>query len=222
MFVASTAGAAIAANLAHPWAAAAPAWVEFLGAASSTLILIVLSVINLRCLVRSDDHATVRPVGLLGRLVARLTQTAHPVLIALIGAMFALSFDTLSQALLFSATAVKFQRWTSALTLGVLFTLGMTLLDGLNGAWMARLLRSADQAGIAIARKLALAVSILGLIVAIAGAVRLFWARLDSILDKEAAIAGTILIAVLVLVSAALLVWPRTVERRSPHSHPSA
>lgn len=53
--------------------------------------------------------------------------------IAAVGGLFALSFDTISQALSFSATAVRFQGWKSALVLGGLVAV-LSLLVGSSGA----------------------------------------------------------------------------------------
>jgi len=138
ILVATTAGTALAIH-------EVPAWAVNLGEWSAIGVLLILGVVNLRQLMRAPADGPMAPVGVQGRLLSRLTRTANPIGIAAVGALFALSFDTISQALLFSATAVRFQGWKSALILGGLFTLGMLLLDGLNGAWMARLLDRADK-----------------------------------------------------------------------------
>ena len=53
-----------------------------------------------------------------------------------------------------------------ALTLGLLFMLGMMLMDGLNGLWIARLLRRADRLACVASRVMGLAVGGLSLLVA--------------------------------------------------------
>ncbi len=61
-----------------------------------------------------------------------------------IGAAFALSFDTVSQAALFTATAVYFGGLEDALALADTFLLGMLVTDGANGLWISRLIAPAD------------------------------------------------------------------------------
>src|SRR6266850_1793509 len=51
--------------------------------------------------------------------------------IAAVGAAFALSFDTISHALVFSVTGASLAGWFFAAVLGVVFTLGMALTDAL-------------------------------------------------------------------------------------------
>lgn len=83
-----------------------------------------------------------------------------------VGMLFALSFDTVSQAALFAVTAMRHGGWQSALLLSLLFLAGMLIVDGLNGAWMARLMVRADRTALVASRTMALAVSGVGLLVA--------------------------------------------------------
>ncbi len=80
----------------------------------------------------------VAPVGLKGRLLGRLHHAGHPLTVALVGALFAVSFDTISQSALFALTAIQFGGVGHALLLGLLFTLGMLVTDGINGLWISR------------------------------------------------------------------------------------
>jgi len=208
--VSTTAQAIFAANAIATWGLKVPAWVENVGGWISAAILLLLSALNLAQLMRSRESDRLKPVGLLGRLLARFARTRHPAAVALLGALFALSFDTLSQALLFSATAVEFQGWISALVLGVLFTLGMTLLDGLKGAWLARLLRTADRTGMSIARAVGSGVSVLGLLVAGTGMARLLSARVDSIIQAESGFYAVVLIGLVIVIPVLLITWPKS------------
>ena len=123
----------------------APAWLEPLGAAISIAVLAVLGSANLRIAWRAGPDDRVAPVALRGRWVSeRLAGASHPVLIAAVGAAFALSFDTVSHALLFSVTGASAAGWLFALALGLVFTLGMVLTDALNGWWVARMVVRAD------------------------------------------------------------------------------
>jgi high-affinity nickel-transport protein len=143
-----------------------PAWLDDLGAWISVGFLLALGLLNLRAVLGTPPGRVVLPVGVRGRLFARLTHTSRPGAIALVGALFALSFDTLSQAALFAVTASQLGGWAHSVALGLLFMLGMTLADGANGLWIASLLRSADARACIASRVLGLAVAGLSLGVA--------------------------------------------------------
>ena len=124
---------------------AIPGWARDFGAWVSIGFLVALGLLNLAVVLRTPADEMVRPTGVRSQLLSRLTQTTQPYAVAAIGALFAVSFDPLGQAVLFSATATQFGGWGSAALLGLLFTLGMLLVDGLNGAWVAALLKRADR-----------------------------------------------------------------------------
>jgi nickel/cobalt transporter (NiCoT) family protein len=118
----------------------APAWLSALGAWISISVLLVLGLANLVLLARTAGERPVPLVGLRGRwLSERLAGASHPALVAAIGAAFALSFDTISHALVFSLTGATMAGWLFATLLGLVFTLGMVLVDALNGLWVARM-----------------------------------------------------------------------------------
>lgn len=145
----------------------APDWLSPFGDALSVLFLLLLSLANLLALVRADATETVALVGLRGRWLSRLLapfgRRAQVGSILAVGALFALSFDTLSQAALFAYTAGHHGGWQAALTLGLVFTLGMLLTDGLNGWFIAGLIGRADALARVASRCMSLAVSLLSL-----------------------------------------------------------
>jgi high-affinity nickel-transport protein len=143
-----------------------PGWVEDFGFVVSIGFLTVLGLLNLWAVLGTPVDDLVHPVGVRGRLFGRLMRASHPVSIALVGALFAVSFDTLSQAALFAVTANQFGGWEHAAVLGLLFMLGMMLADGANGLWIASLLHSADARARIASRVLGLAVAALSLGVA--------------------------------------------------------
>ena len=143
-----------------------PGWLEDVGTWISIVFLAALGLLNLAVVLGTPADRVVEPVGLRGRLFARLTRTSHPAAIALVGTLFAISFDTLSQAALFAITASQFGGWAHALALGLLFMLGMTLADGANGLWIAALLRNADARALVASRVLGLVIAGLSLAVA--------------------------------------------------------
>jgi high-affinity nickel-transport protein len=156
-----------------------PAWLDGVGAWISIAFLVALGLLNLRTVIKTPAHEMVQLSGMRSALLLRLTRTCRPLGIAAIGALFAISFDSLSQAVLFSATAAHFGGASSAFVLGAIFTLGMATVDGLNGSWIARLLRQRDQRARSVSRALGLCVAILSFAVAILGALRYFSPDVD-------------------------------------------
>jgi high-affinity nickel-transport protein len=131
--------------------------------------------------------------------------------------LFALSFDTMSQAALFAVTATQHGGLAHALVLGLVFTCGMLVMDGINGLWIARLLRSADHRARFASRVMGLMVATISLSVAAFGLAR--WLRTDIAVwyaGKELVI-GVSVIALLTLsfVGARLLTRPLVLARAS-------
>lgn len=145
----------------------APVWLEQLGALISTGVLLVLGLANLAMALRTPAGQRVPLAGMRSRWLAqRLARSSHPLLIASIGAAFALSFDTISHALLFSLTGASMAGAAFAIVLGLVFTLGMVLTDALSGWWVATLLSRADGRAARASRIMSLAIAFLCLAVA--------------------------------------------------------
>jgi high-affinity nickel-transport protein len=81
----------------------------------------------------------------MGRLFGRFAAVKSPLAIAGVGMLFALSFDTISQALLFAVLAAKFGAVSGTLMAALAFVAGMLAMDGLNGLVIAGLIRRADR-----------------------------------------------------------------------------
>src|SRR5207247_48889 len=112
----------------------APRWLEQLGAGISIGVLLVLGIGNLLMTARTPSGTAVPLVGMRGRWLAdRLARASHPLVIASVGAAFALSFDTLSHALLFSLTGASMAGALFGAMLGIGFTLGLVSTDTLSG-----------------------------------------------------------------------------------------
>jgi high-affinity nickel-transport protein len=137
-------------------------------------------VLNLRAVLAAEAHEVVRPVGLKGRWLGRLARVSDPAGVAMVGALFALSFDTVSQAALFAVAGVQAGGWQHALGLGLVFMAGMLLADGANGLWLARLIARADSAARIASRVMAVAVAGVSLLVAAYGAARLVLPGLEA------------------------------------------
>lgn len=150
-----------------------PEWLELSGAWISIAFLVLLGVLNLRAVFAAETHEMVHPVGLKGRWLGRLGQVTHPGGVALVGALFALSFDTVSQDALFAVAGVQTGGWLHAVSLGFVFMFGMLLADGANGFWIARLIARADDSARVASRVMALAVGGMSLLVAAYGIARM-------------------------------------------------
>ena len=195
--------AVMVATVATEWKA--PAWLEHTGVWISIGFLTLLGVANLLAVRRTPRGEVVRTVGLKGRVFARLTRAEHPVLIAAVGAAFALSFDTLSQAVMFSVTGSHLAGWLFAGALGLVFTAGMMATDALNGLWVSHLLRSADRRAAAASRVMSLAIALVSLAIAALAAVRQLFPVLDASLEAWGIVLSVAVIATIVAAYAAAM-----------------
>lgn len=152
-----------------------PAWMEDFGNGISIGFLVLLGILNLRAVLRAPPGQMVATIGLKAGLLRRLQSTSHPLAIGAVGALFALSFDTMSQAVLFAVTATRHGGMAHVFALGGAFTLGMLLADGVNGMWIAGLLRRADHRARIASRIMGLMVAAISFAVAGLGLVR--WLR---------------------------------------------
>lgn len=186
------------ATVATGWRA--PAWLEDVGMWISIVFLALLGAANALAVWRTPGNEVVRAVGLRSRWFARLSQAEHPVLIAAVGAAFALSFDTLSQAVLFSITGSQLAGWLFAAALGVVFTAGMMATDALNGLWVSRLVARADERAAAASRVMSCAVAFASLAIAAVAAARQLSPAVDARLEGwslllSAAVVGVVAVA---------------------------
>lgn len=204
-FVVTLVAAAVA-TVALEWRA--PEWLEATGAWISIAFLAFLGAANLLAVMRTPADEVVRPAGLRGRFFAGLTRASHPVLVAAVGAAFAISFDTISQAVLFSITGSHLAGGLFAALLGVVFTAGMVATDTLNGLWVSRLLRRADARAAAASRLMSLAIGLVALGIAATGAARQAAPSLDEGLREGSLVLGA---AVIVILAAAYSIAMRRV-----------
>jgi high-affinity nickel-transport protein len=198
--------------LAHQWAV--PGWLEDIGAWISILFLGLLGLLNLAAVWQTAPGQVVRPLGLKGRLLGRLQHTSHPALVALVGALFALSFDTMSQTALFSMTAAGLGGWEYSLLMGATFMVGMMATDGINGLWIARLIRRSDQLACYASRVMSLTVAFLSLLVAGFGVARYFSPGVAAWSEGREMVLGLSVIAVV----ASSFLLARLLAHRDSHA----
>lgn len=187
--------AAIVALSASKWSA--PVWLEDLGAWISIMFLLLLGFVNLREVLRAAPDQPVRPVGLKGRFLRRFSETSHPVMIAAVGAAFALSFDTVSLTAMFSLTASNLAGWQFSIGMGVLFMAGMMLTDGVNGLWVARLLRQTNRRALIASRVMGLSIAFLSIAIAGLGMAKYFAPAVSAMLENAGLLMGVGLVVIL-------------------------
>lgn len=190
-----------------------PTWMDHVGTLVSIGFLTLLGLLNLRAVLVAAPEAIVAPVGVKAGLLSRMQSASHPLAIAGVGALFALSFDTMSQAALFALTASQHGGVIHALILGLAFTAGMLAMDGINGLWIARLLRNADRRARVASRVMGLMVASISLAVAALGLVRLLRTDIATwYAGKEAALGvGVVVLLALTFLLAQLLARPAVV-----------
>ncbi|MFO1318085.1 MAG: nickel transporter [Burkholderiales bacterium] len=120
-----------------------PAALERYGGWVPIGLLLLVGGLNLWSLLATADY---QPVGWRSWLLpSRFRQSSHPVLIVLVGMFFALVFDTATQAAAWGYVAgARGGAWL-ALSLGLVFTLGMVITDTLDSRLVATMIRRAQR-----------------------------------------------------------------------------
>ena len=172
-----------------------PIWFEQIGAAISMLLLTTLGCLNLYQVWVTPKGQRVQARGLwraklLSRLLSMQFGFSPAVWCFAIGALFALSFDTLSQASLFALSSNEQGSPWFALVLALAFTAGMMLTDGVNGWLVAEVLSRSDRAGWVASRLLSVLVALLSFTVAGLGASKWLIPQWDAWLSDHAAWLG--------------------------------
>lgn len=188
---------------------AMPDWLDNVGVLVSTFFLLSLGVLNLHAVFSTPAHEVVSPLGFKGRWLGRLNHASHPALVALVGALFALSFDTLSQAALFSAASAHLGGALYAMFLALSFMLGMMATDAANGLWISHLLRRADATACTASRIMGITVATLSLAVAGLGLSRHYLPQAAAWQEGRELTIGMVVIA---LVAGSFIIaryWPR-------------
>lgn len=175
-----------------------PTWLEGFGAAVSILTLLMLGFLNLY-VAFSRQNTWTRPPGL--KSFMRI-QSGHPLLVLGIGALFALSFDTMSMATFFSLAAVHVSIGAYAFILGIIFTCGMIVSDGINGMLTARFIRQSQARAIVAARVMSFTIGSVSFAVAAIGIVKWLQPGLSEKIENFGIWAG---VAVLVWVAAGFI-----------------
>jgi high-affinity nickel-transport protein len=153
---------------ARAWAA--PAWLEPFGAWASIAMLVLLGVLNLAAWRRTAADAAVALTGWRSRLFHGALRACSRRAVMGVGVLFAVSFDTVSQAALMAATGAANHGLADVALLAGAFVLGMVVTDGLNGWWVARLLQRPGVGSARASRVMCVAISGISLGTAALGA----------------------------------------------------
>ncbi len=157
-----------------------PGWLELAGPWISIGLLTLIGVLNLRAVLSAAAQEVIVPTAVRGRLLRRALEAGHPLTVALVGMLYAVSFDTLSQSVMFTLTATRLGGLASALFIGGLFVLGMFTTDGVNGLWISQLIARSDRIGAIASRVMGLGISMVSLLTAGYGLWRLAVPRIDG------------------------------------------
>jgi high-affinity nickel-transport protein len=144
------------ASVAHAWDA--PQWLEPFGAWASIVILLLLGVFNLLAVRRTPPGAVVAFEGWRSTLYGRVLNASGAWPILGVGALFAISFDTLSQAALMAVTGTAARGMLAVALLAGAFVVGMIVTDGLNGWFVASLMARSHRGAARASRVMALSV----------------------------------------------------------------
>lgn len=203
-------------TLAQAWRA--PHWLESFGAWVSIAVLTLLALLNINAVLKTPGHETAHLLGWRCGVFARLLSAGSPATVMAVGTLFALSFDTVSQAMLFAVTATQFGGWRSALLLALLFIAGMLLTDGLNGWWISNLVRRSDQSARIASRVMALAVSGVSLLTAGLGVATQTVPHVDALAEDKAFWLGA---AIVLVTFASYLIGQRLARNETRPAHPT-
>jgi high-affinity nickel-transport protein len=160
-----TAASVVVGIVAADWAT--PEWLEAAGTWISVFFLFFLGAINLWSVASAAPSAVVRPVGLRAGWFGAQARFNQPLLIAGTGALFAFSFDTISQVALFAVAAKAVSGIVFCASLGLAFTFGMMVTDGINGLWISRLLQRADRRARVASRVMGLTIGATSVLIAL-------------------------------------------------------
>lgn len=136
----------------------------------SIIFLLLFSLVNFFSVfqnIYSRQNKMINPrLFIANRLLKRIH---HPFAIVLVGGIFAISFDTVSQITFFSLNTAANYGWLVSIILGMIFMSGMILIDGMNGYVVSFLIRRADQASQIISRVLGIAIGLFSFIMSVSG-----------------------------------------------------
>jgi high-affinity nickel-transport protein len=132
-----------------------PQWLHLSGFIISISFLLGLGMVNILAAIRAAPGADVGLVGFRARLTGEIRR---PQSVLAVGGMFALSFDTISQAAVIGFAGLDAGGWAGPLAAGASWAIGMVIVDGSSGLVATRLLSSRGSRRRSAQRLMALAI----------------------------------------------------------------
>jgi nickel/cobalt transporter (NiCoT) family protein len=121
-----------------------PAQVSSVAEWVPVVLLLLVGTINVVALLRNGQHTHAIKGWRYYFLPKRLRETSHPLGIFAIGVLFALVFDTTTQAAAWGLAAAGSHGVSGALLIGILFSAGMVATDTLDSRLLTNLLQRTD------------------------------------------------------------------------------
>ena len=180
-----------------------PSWLAPVGTAISAMTLLALGWINLRSAFATASAGAETgmgggagsPVGLRVRFLGPVLRASGAWQVALVGALFALSFDAVAIAALFASSAGGL---AGVLEAGFSFAAGMLAVGAANGFWIVRLLRHSGDASRRAARVMTLTIAMVAFAVAVRVLLPLVSAEWDRWVEGyELVVSGAVVTLVL-------------------------
>lgn len=151
-----------------------PEWLNGVGDTISLIFLFVFGVLTLWNVLKHSSTSAL-PTSLQHYLAQKfIKQNIRPLSVVSIGMLFAFSFDTVSQVVLFSLAAKAMAGLLFSGLLGIMFMLGMMIADGLNGLLVSMLIQRADTMSLFLSRMTGLFIACFSLIIGIINSIKLF------------------------------------------------
>jgi high-affinity nickel-transport protein len=180
-------------------AAVLPPWLDALGSWISIVFLLVIGGLNFYAVWTTSPGRLVPVVSIKGWLLRPFQYAKTRLGVVCVGALFALSFDTISQSLMFAATASHIGGLWHALLLGLLFFFGMLVTDGINGWWLCRLIERTSAMAVVASRVMGCAVGFVSLLVAFIGLLKILSPHFNNWTEGKELMPGLLLIAVIAM-----------------------
>jgi len=183
--------------MARSWTA--PVWLEPFGAWASILVLLLLGLMNLNAVHQAAPDAIVAGFGWRSGLFSRVLKASGCLPIMGVGVLFAISFDTLSQAALMAVTGTALRGLPAVIALASAFVAGMLITDGVNGWWVARLLRRSDRKAARASRIMCISVACVSLGTALLGIATRVSTSFNAWVDVHETSFGLLIVAVVLI-----------------------
>lgn len=151
-----------------------PYWLSGVGDIIALTCLFVFGLLTLWNVMQRSSKSAL-PSSLNNYLAKKLIQqNISPACIVSVGLLFAFSFDTVSQVILFSLSAKAMAGCFFSGLLGVMFMLGMMTSDGLNGLFVALLIQRSDAKSLLLSRTIGFLIASFSLIIGVINCIKIY------------------------------------------------